>query len=167
MLDLIKGRRSIRAYTGDDVTDEQVRALLEAAMAAPSASNKQPWEFVVVRDPQRRLALARLKQWSYMCEHAPVVFAVLADGAASAHWVSDASAATENLLLAATGLGLGGVWIAIYPRPELEAQVRQILEIPDRLRVLCLVAVGHPAEVKPPRTQYKDSKVHHDVYGNQ
>lgn len=166
MLNWILKRRSIRAYTDDPVTDEQVRTLLEAAMAAPSASDLRPWAFVVVRDPARRQALAETHQWSTMCAHTPVVIAVVGDPAASDHWVEDCSAATENLLLAAAGLDLGAVWVAIYPRPQREAHVRQVLNIPDRLRPLCLVPIGHPAEQKPPRTRYEESKVHHETFGS-
>ena len=164
MLDLIKKRRSIREYTNQMVTDSDVKTMLEAAMAAPSANNSQPWDFIVVRSEELRQQLAKMKTWSYMCAGASVVFAVCGDEKRSRHWVEDTSAATENLLLAAAGLDLGAVWIAVYPQPEYEEHVRNLLGIPDTLRVLCLVAVGHPAESKPPRTQYDESKVHYDVF---
>ncbi len=164
MLDLIKKRRSIRQYTDESVSDAAVRALLEAAMAAPSADNLQPWEFVVVRDQNLRRRLAQTHPWSRMCARAPVVFVVCGHEDRSAHWVEDTSAATENLLLAAAGLGLGAVWVGVYPNQQSEAHVRQVLGIPQSLRVLCLVPVGHPAESKPPRTQYDERKVHYDQY---
>jgi len=162
MLDMIKKRRSIRKYTGQVVTDEQIRQLLEAAMAAPSASNIQSWEFVVVRNPDLKRQLAQTHTWSHMAADAAAVFVVCGDERASHHWVADASAATQNLLLAATALGLGAVWVGIYPGADREARVRQALAIPEEIRVLCLVPVGHPAESKPPRTQYEDSKVHYE-----
>ncbi len=164
-LDLIRRRRSIRRYTSETVTAEAIRLLLEAAQAAPSALNRRPWEFVVVTDAVRRRALSAIHRWSFMCADAPVVFAVLADAGASVHWVEDTSAAAENLLLAAAGLELGAVWVAIYTQPEREELVRRLLEIPDRLRVLCLIPVGHPAESKEPRSQYDDRKVHRERYG--
>jgi nitroreductase len=166
MLELIKKRRSIRKYTTEDVSDEQVRMMLEAAMAAPSANNSRPWHFVVVRDAGRRQALAKTSPWSHMCAGAAVVFAVLGDPRASDHWVEDASAATQNLLLEAAALDLGGVWIAAYLHEDRESHVRQTLGIPDELRVLCLVAVGHPAEKKEPRTQYDERRVHREVWGD-
>lgn len=162
LLDMIKKRRSIREYTDQAVTDEQIRQLLEAAMAAPSANNIQPWEFVVVKDPDLKRQLAQTHSWSYMAANAAAVFVVCANEGASRHWVEDASAATENLLLAATALELGAVWVAIYPSADREAYVRRVLAIPDGIRVLCLVSVGHPAESKPPRTKYRESKVHHE-----
>jgi nitroreductase len=166
MLDLIKKRRSIRKYTPDPVSDDAVRKLLEAAMAAPSADNLQPWEFVVVQDADLRQQLARTHPWSDMCADAPVVFVVCAEERRASHWVEDASAATENLLLAAAGLDLGAVWVGVYPNAQNEEHVRQALDIPGKLRILCLVPVGHPAESKAPRTKYDEAKVHYDGYGS-
>jgi nitroreductase len=105
-----------------------------------------------------------MKTWSFMCAAAPVVFVVLGNESRSAHWVEDTSAATENILLAAAGLGLGAVWVAVYPNQEHEDYVRALLNVPEELRILCLVPVGHPAESKPPRTQYDESRVHYDRY---
>ena len=164
MLDLIKKRRSIRRYTSERIDDEDIRTLLEAAMAAPSGDNSQPWEFVVVRQEDLRQQLAQTHPWSRMCADAPVVFVVCVHERRSGHWVEDTSAATQNLLLAAAGRDLGAVWIGIYPNTRYEQHVRQALGIPSGLRVLCLVPVGHPAESKPPRTQFSEGKVHYDVY---
>lgn len=164
MLELIKRRRSIRKYTAEPLSDADVKTLLEAAMAAPSGSNKQSWEFIVVRDESLRQTLAETHPWSKMCAGAPVVFVVLGDERTSDHWVEDTSAATQNLLLAAAGLDLGAVWLGIYPRPEREEHVRAALGIPEGVRILCLVPVGHPAESKPPRTQFDQAKVHYDGY---
>lgn len=162
VLDLIKKRRSIRQYTDQAVTDNQIRQLLEAAMAAPSGSNIQPWEFVVVKDPDIKRQLAQTHTWSSMAADAAVVFVVCGNERASHHWVEDASVATENLLLAVTALGLGAVWVGIHPDADREAHVRRVLDIPEGIRVLCLVPVGHPDESKPPRTQYQESKVHYE-----
>jgi nitroreductase len=159
-------RRSIRVYTDAPVTDEQVETLLRAAMAAPSANNVRPWAFVVVRAAEQRKALAEIHKWSSMCAKAPVVIVVLGEPESSQHWVEDCSAATENLLLAAAGLDLGAVWVAIYPHTDCEARVRQLLEIPESFRVLCLVPVGQPAETKSPRNRFEASKVHVETFGN-
>jgi nitroreductase len=164
VLDLIKKRRSIRRYTDEPVSDEDVRTLLEAAMAAPSGDNSQPWEFVVVRQDALRQQLAQTHPWSRMCAGAPVVFVICVHERRSSHWVEDASAATQNLLLAAADRDLGAVWVGVYPDSRSERHVRQALNIPSGLRVLCLVPVGHPAESKPPRTQFDDRKVHYDAY---
>ena len=150
VLDMIKKRRSIRKYTDQPVTDEQIRLLLEAAMAAPSGSNIQSWEFLVVRDPNLKRQLAQTHTWSHMAADAAAVFVVCGNERASHHWIADAGAATQNLLLAVTALDLGAVWVGIYPGADREAYVRQALAIPDEIRVLCLIPVGHPAESKSP-----------------
>jgi len=164
MLELIKARRSIRKYTSEPVSDEQIKTLLEAAMAAPSASNRQPWEFVAVREAKLRQSLSQVHSWARMAARAPVVIVVCGRAGASHHWVEDCSAATENLLLAVAALGLGAVWIAVYPDTERQARVRRILHMPESLQVLCLVPLGHPAETKPPHTKYDPAKVHYDSF---
>jgi len=163
MLETIFARRSIRQYTDEPVTEEQIQKLLEAAMAAPSANNSQPWHFVVVQDREQLRRLADAHPYGRMQAHAALSVAVCADPSLSPrYWVQDCSAATENLLLAATALGLGAVWLGVYPREGRVAHIREILGIPEHIQVLCLVAIGHPAEKKPPRTQYNPQRVHRD-----
>lgn len=163
MLETIFARRSIRKYTREPVTEEQVRNLLEAAMAAPSANNSQPWHFVVVQDREQLRRLAEAHPYGRMQAEAALSIAVCADPALSPlYWVQDCSAATENLLLAATSLGLGGVWLGVYPKQDRVVRVKEVLGIPEGIEVLCLVAIGHPAEKKPPRTQFNPQRVHRD-----
>jgi nitroreductase len=163
-INLIKQRRSIRQYTNEDVDEEQVRTLLEAGMAAPSGRARDPWHFIVVRNAETRARLAQTHTFSDMCTRAPVVIVVCGDESLSEHWIADCAAATENILLAATGLGLGAVWVGIYPRPERESHVRQVLSIPAPIRILCMIPVGHPAEQKPPRTRYNPERVHFEQF---
>ncbi len=164
MLELIKKRRSIRKYTADPISESQIKALLEAAMAAPSADDARPWEIIVVRRADLREELSRVHPWAAMCRSAPVVFVILGDPRRSAHWIEDCSALTENLLLAVTGLDLGAVWVAVYPQSTDEERVRRLLGVPDHLRVLCLVPVGHPAETKPAHTKFDERKVHYETF---
>lgn len=164
MLELIKRRRSIRQYTSQAVSDEQVQLLLEAAMAAPSASARDPWHFVVVRDAATRQKLSQTHTFSDMAARAPVVIAVCGDETASRHWIADCAAATENLLLAVTELGLGAVWVGVYPGAEREEHVRAVLGIPANIRILSLLPIGYPAEDKPPRTRFNAEKVHREKF---
>jgi len=159
-LKMILARRSVRDYTRETVAESDLRSLLEAAMAAPSANNRQPWRFVVVRDRTILDLLAAAHPYGRMIAKAPLAFAVCGDASVSDWWVQDCSAATENLLVAAAGLGLGAVWVGCHGRPEREEAVRRCLGIPKAIGVLCLVAVGHPAERLPPRTQYDPAKLH-------
>lgn len=161
-LTFIFARRSIRHYTSEPVSEEDIHALLQAAMAAPSARNAKPWHFVVIRDRHRLGQLAEVHPYANMLAEAAVGIAVCGEPPASEYWVQDTSAATENILLAATALGLGAVWIGVHPQPEREQKVREVLGLPEYITPLCLVAIGHPAEEKPPRTQYDASRVHNE-----
>ncbi|HEY63892.1 MAG TPA: nitroreductase family protein [Caldilineae bacterium] len=163
-LRFIFARRSIREFTSEPVSDEDVQALLEAAMAAPSARNEKPWHFIVVRDPETIAQLAKTHRFASPVGRAPLCIAVCGDPSESEYWVQDTSAATENILLAAAALGLGTVWIGVHPKPEREAHVRQVLGIPEGITPLNLIAVGHPAEEKPPRTQFDASRVHYERF---
>jgi nitroreductase len=159
----IFARRSIRKYTEEPVSEEAIEILLKAAMAAPSASNRMPWQFVVVTERETLDALAEAHRHGKMLFEAPLCIAVCGDlTEMERFWVQDCSAATENLLLAATALGLGSVWLGVYPRDERVEAVRQILALPDFITPLSLVSIGHPAEEKEPRTQYDEACVHRE-----
>jgi nitroreductase len=159
-LKIIFSRRSIRRYTGEPVSQADITSLLEAGMAAPSASNRKPWHFVVTTDRQTLQALADAHPYAKMLTGAALAIAVCGDPKASDWWVQDCSAATENILIAATGLGLGGVWLGCHGRPEREEAIREILGIPGQIGVLNLISIGHPDEDKEQRTQYDPSRVH-------
>ena len=167
-LELIYKRRSIRIFDRKPVEKEKLEELLKAAMAAPSASNGQPWEFVVVTDPEKLEKLqSKLKYGKY---NAPAAIAVLANlsiakkESSFRFWVQDCSAATQNILLAATGLGLGSVWIGCYPKEDVTSTLHDIMEIPENINILSMIYVGYPAEEKEARTQYEEQRVHWQRY---
>ena len=163
MIQTIFSRRSIRSYTSTSVDEKHIKTLLEAAMAAPSASNLRPWHFVVVTRRQTLDSLADMHPFGKMLFQAPLCIAVCGDPTISARfWVQDCSAATENLLLATAALGLGAVWLGVYPLEERVAAVREILRIPQTIYPLNLVSIGYPAEEKEPRTQYEEARVHRE-----
>lgn len=156
----IFSRRSIRVYTDEPVSEAELQSLLEAGMAAPSASNRKPWHFVVVTDRETLCALAEAHPYGKMLAKAGAGIAVCGDPDVSAWWVQDCSAATENILIAAAALGLGAVWLGSHGSPEREKALRGILGIPDSIGVLSLLSIGHPAEEKEARTQYDSRRVH-------
>jgi nitroreductase len=165
VINTIFARRSIRKYTSERISDKDLTTLLEAAMAAPSASNRTPWHFIVITDRGTLDELATVHPYGSMLSDAPLGIAVCGDTQISSHyWVQDCSAATENLLLAATALGLGAVWLGVYPREERVDAIRKVLRIPEHIVPLNVVSIGHPAEEKDPRTQYKESRVHHEYW---
>ncbi len=168
ILDFIFKRRSIRKYTDQPVEPEKLDLLLQAAMAAPSAMNCKPWEFVVVTDPEK-LAGFR-KRLIFGDRNAPAAIVVCGNPRLSANptarlfWQQDCSAATENILIAAAGLGLGTVWVGVHPVSEFVRVVRDVAGIPKHVTPLNLVYVGYPAEEKPARTQYDTGRIHRETY---
>jgi nitroreductase len=161
-LRIIFSRRSIRRYTGEPVAEADIQSLLEAGMAAPSGANRRPWHFIVVTDRATLTALADAHPYGGMIADAALGIAVCGDMGKSDWWVQDCSAATENILLAAAGLGLGAVWLSSHGRPERERAIREILGIPETIGVLSLLSIGHPAVEKPARTQFDPGRVHRD-----
>ena len=143
----IHERRSVRSFTEAPVTPEQIHILLEAAMAAPSAANGQPWAFLVVDDPALLGAMPAINPYASMVPKAPVAILVCGDLSkekAPGYWIQDCSAAIQNMLLAVVGLGLGAVWTGIHPT---EARVRacaELFHLPPTLQPLGLIAIGHP-----------------------
>ena len=130
-------------------------------MSAPSASNRKPWHFVLVDDRALLDKLADAHPYGKMLYHAPLCIAVCGDTSISGqYWVQDCAAATENLLLAATSLGLGAVWLGVFPNEDRVAAIREVLGIPETTVPLNLVSIGHPAESKDARTQYDRTRVH-------
>jgi len=164
-IETILTRRSIRAYTGQPIPAELVELLLKAAMQAPSAGNQQAWQFVVLTDRLRLNALAEVLPYGKMLTTAPLSIVVCGDLAiekSKGYWVQDCSAATQNILLAAHSLGLGAVWLGVYPREERVRDVRKALGIPETVTPLCAIAVGYPAEQKPRTDRYNAERVHTD-----
>jgi len=163
LINTIFTRRSIRKYTAEPVSEKDIKTMLEAAMAAPSASNRKPWHFIVVTNRQILNNLARAHPYGKMLSEAPLCIAVCGDKTISTgSWVQDCSAAAENLLLAATALGLGAVWLGVHPREGRVNPIREVLSIPENIVPLNLISIGHPAEKKEPRTQYDELRVHHE-----
>jgi nitroreductase len=163
-LDIVFSRRSIRKYTDQPIEQADVESLLQAGMAAPSASNRKPWHFVVVTDRAKLEALAEAHPYGKMLAQAAAAIAVCGDPSISAWWVQDCSAATENILIAASAMGLGAVWLGCHERPEREEAIRQALGVPGDIGVLSLLSVGHPAEEKESRTQYDPARVHDNAW---
>jgi len=171
VFEAIKTRRSIRAFTNEEVSEEEVKKLIDAARQAPSAGNIQPWEFIIMRNPQRkrRLTVAALDQT--FIEEAPVVIVVCANEARSGrgygargvtlYCLQDTAAATQNMLLAACALGLGTCWVGAFN----EEEVRKVVNVPREIRPVAIVPVGHPAE--KPRSAPKRSIteiVHYETF---
>ena len=158
-------RRSIRRFTEESVSEEMIESLLHAAMSGPSACNKKPWEFYVVTNKEK---LEELKNSSMFTKFSSRLVIVVCGNLTKAlplkmaeYWIQDCSAATENILLQATDLGLGAVWCGIHPQKHAVERVQKILGIPQSQIPLNVIFIGHPAENPDARDQYDEKKVHY------
>jgi nitroreductase len=177
-LDVIFARKSVRSYTDQPVSDEQVETMLRAAMAAPTGMNVQPWRFVVIRDQAVKEKLAGPR--GGMIAQAPVVFVICGETTLmrkpfgqpdaeaveveNGNWTQDCSAATENLLLAAEALGLGAVWTAAHPYADRVNPIREALGLPENVTPLCVVPCGYPAGDDQPKDKWKPENIHYDKW---
>ena len=167
VLDNIHSRKSVRSYTDQDVTPEQVETILRAAMAAPSGMNLQPWRFVVVREQATKNKLAI--GFNKMIADAPVVIVVCGKttgkmGGENHNWTADCAAATENLLLAVEALGLGAVWTACYPYDDRMNPTIEALGLPKDITPYCIVPIGYPAGKDKPKDKWKPENIHYDKW---
>jgi nitroreductase len=164
-LEAILGRRSIRAYTTEPVSEDDIETILRAAMAAPSAGNQQSWRFVVVTDRPQLDRMAECTQYGRMLRDAPLAIVVCADARELKHaamWQQDCGAAAENALVAVHALGLGAVWLGFWPKMERVVPLRGVLDLPDGVEPFAVLAIGHPDESKPPSERYDPARVHRD-----
>lgn len=168
-LDWIYRRRSIRKFTDQKLSEEQIQMLLEAGMAGPSAVNFKPWKFIVVDDENVLNALRRALPYGKF--NASLAIVVCGDIRAirkpigEKFWIQDCSAASENILLAATAMGLGSVWCGVHPIGLIEKPVRKALDIPNGVIPLNVIYLGYPDEEKPARTQYSAKNVYRNRFG--
>lgn len=166
-IEAIMTRRSIRKYTDKSVPDELVKQLLQAAMAAPSASNEQPWHFVVIKDRKILNEVPSFHPWSHMLKEAALAILVCIDPQleiSKGRGVLDCSAATQNILLAAHALGLGAVWLGIYPVEERMNGMRKLVGLPQGVIPLSLVSLGYPNEKLKKEDRFIADRVHFDLW---
>lgn len=164
-LDFIFQRRSIRKYAGGQISEELIHDLLEAGMAAPSAVQKDPWSFIVVRKQANLNSIANLLPSGTMLADSELGLVVCGDlekahDGQLSYLLQDCSAAIENILLAANALGIGACWLGVHPRQERLKGLREILDIPQDILPLAVISMGSPGEEKPPRTRYSADRVH-------
>ena len=161
--DALLKRRSIRKYLDKEVSDEIIEELLHAAMSGPSACNRRPWIFYVIKDQDKLSELRKASRFSNM--NAPLAIVVVGDLSRSLplqlkdFWIQDCSAATENILLRVTDLGLGSLWCGIYPQKRPVERVKKILGITNSDIPLNIIYIGYGDEEKESRDQYEKNRV--------
>ena len=143
-LEIIKGRRSIRKYLPREVEKEKLESILEAAQWAPSASNKQPWHFIVVKNSKTRTRLGQLHPYGRFMKESPIVIVVLGNPEVHPkYYLSDPHQAVQNILLTAYWQGLGSCWMGVRGA-SFENEIKELLNIPEAYTVVCTISIGYP-----------------------
>ncbi len=168
-MNIIFDRYSVRSFTPDLVKDDMIESLLKAAMQAPTASNRQPWHFVVIKDRKVLSKIADIHPYASMVKEAPLAIVVCGDTSLSSidgYWVQDCSAATQNILLQAVHLGLGGCWCGIYPKKERVEEFIALLKLPSHVIPLSVIPLGHPSGIPMPKNRFNPQRIHTDSWAN-
>lgn len=163
--EIITTRRSIRKYLKQAVNQEQIDILLEAAMFAPSARNEQPWHFIAVTDREMLNKIMQSHPYAAMLKDASLAIVVLADiniEKTEGYWVQDCSAATQNILLSAHAMGLGSVWLGVYPREERMLAVKTLFNLPENIQPLSIIAIGYTNEQKAQPERFIKERIHYN-----
>jgi nitroreductase len=165
LVSAIKDRRSIRTFKKQDIPQETINKLIEAALLAPSAGNAQSWAFVLVKEQATKQALSKAALGQRWVAEASVVFVVCADEkrakesygdrGKTLYCIQDTAAATQNILLTACSLGLGACWVGAFREDE----VRKIVKAPQEMRPVAMIPVGYPSESPPARSRRSASEV--------
>ena len=164
-LECIHTRRSIRKYLDKEVSDELIEKILRAGMIAPSAANQQPWHFIVIKDRKILDSFPKMHKYTAMCKTAQAAIIVCADTSPSEFkqfWPQDCAACTQNMLLAIHDLGLGGVWVGLYPREEYIKTFSESFKLPKNIIPFSLIPIGYPAVGSTRQDRYNKDRVHND-----
>jgi len=172
MTDIFKKRRAVRNYSEKPIKHEQIKEILSAAMYAPSGYDKHPLSFFLVQNNQMKYKLAKTNQWSSYADRTSILIVVCADPKQSDVWLEDASIAAGYMWLKCAQMGIGACWIHIRDSKRLngengESYVKNLLKIPDHLRVVCFLAIGYPAVNFPEHNEneYSEKKIHYNNWG--
>lgn len=164
-LEAIHTRRSVREYLEKPVPEEIIIKLLAAAMAAPSARNQQPWEFIVITDKSVLGEIPTVNPYAQMAINAPLAILVCGNlriETSPGYWVVDCAAAVQNLLLCAHALGLGAVWTGTYPNEERMDGYTALLNLPEYILPHTLVVIGYPAQQPPHQDRFNPKRIHYN-----
>jgi nitroreductase len=162
-LKAIHTRHSVRQYITKEVDERHIQEVIGAGMMAPSAGNERPWHFLVLRQRATLQAISNSHPFASMVEKAPVAILVCGDlnlDNYEGYWVQDCAAATQNMLLTAHDLGLGSVWVGLYPRAQRVTEMRSIIKLPDHIIPFAILPLGYPAEIKEEENRFEASRIH-------
>lgn len=160
-------RRSIRRYKEQDISEESIEKIIKAGMAAPSAGDEQPWQFIVIKDKNILGEIPKFHPYSLMLKEANCAIVVCGDLSLErmeGFWIQDCSAAAQNMLLMANELGLGSVWLGVYPVEDRVKSLKGLLELPESVIPLTVLPLGYPAERKKPAERFDPTRIHRDKW---
>ena len=166
-LQAIASRRSIRSFTGKAISEDVITKLLEAAMYAPSARNTQPWHFIVINKRAVLDKIPHIHPYSEMCYDAGAAIMVCGDSnieKLEGYIALNCAAASQNILLAAHDLGLGAVWLGVYPRKERMEPLGKLVELPKNIIPITLIALGYSDEKNTPQERFKEERIHYNSW---
>ncbi len=166
-LDAILNRRSIRKFKPKSVEEEKTEKILKAAMYAPSARNTQSWQFIVITKREILDEIKKVHPYAGMLSEATLAIVVCGDKTHEpneGYLNTNCSAATQNILLAAYALGLGSVWLGVYPREERMKGIKDLFKLPEHIIPISLIALGYPNESKENPERFFQDKIHYDKY---
>lgn len=163
----ITTRRSIRRFTGQAISDNMLHDILNAGFCAPSAKNRRPWHFIVVKDRDVLVKLDETSEFGHMVKNSAFSIVVCGDTAVELQpefTYEDCSAAMQNMLLCAHGLGLGAVWCGIFSEGTWYPKIKEILAVPGSARLIGLAAFGYPDEQRAAPDRFVQNKIHYDKW---
>lgn len=168
-MNAILNRRSIRKFKNMQVEAEKIDLLLRAAMQAPSAGNQQPWEFLVVQDKESLQKLSLMSPYSKLIADSPLAIILLGNEEKMKFaecWEQDMSAATQNILLQATEMGLGSVWLGVSPLADRIGFIKDMFDLPETIIPFSVVAIGYPWDEQGNIfvDRYDETRVHYEKY---
>jgi len=160
-------RQSVRKYLDKPIEKEKIEILLKAGMQAPSAANQQPWEFLIITDKEKLQALSGMSPYAKPVAKCSVAFVLLGNLETAnfpGSWQQDMAAAAENILLEATDLDLGGVWLGVAPEKDRMDYITKLFDLPEKIKPFCLLSIGYPDEAQKISERYDASRVHYEKY---
>ncbi|TAH70007.1 MAG: nitroreductase family protein [Anaerolineaceae bacterium] len=167
VIEAISTRRSIRKFTGEPISDSELDIILRAGFQSPSAHNRQPWEFIVIKDKSRFEALAKVHKYAQMTLQAGACIIVCGNTdiqELTGFLIEDCSASIQNILLASHGIGLGAVWVGLYPITEHTNNISNMFSLPGNIIPVGMVVIGRKGEEKDKADRFNVDKVHYETW---
>ena len=167
VIQAIRTRRSVRAYDARPIPEAVMQRMKDALRLAPSACNSQPWQYIIVKDRNTLNDIMEVHPYTGMLNTANMAIIVCGEpqeGMPKPYWAQDCAASTQNILLEAKELGIGSCWCGVYPYNERVGPIRKLFKIPDEIYPFCVIALGYPAEEKPPNNRYIEDKIHNEKW---